>query len=113
MDAFQSLADLLGVPDPANPDRPVADPPPEKQTVQEFCKNVLRSREYRESLMRRILTDDLPPQIEMMLWDRAHGKMKDQLSLSGDVAVTKVVREIVDAAVDRGEPSEPPKQSVH
>jgi hypothetical protein len=100
MEKFQSLADVLGVPDPQQPERPVGDPPLEHLTAQEFCRAILRTPQYRESLLRRILCDELPPGIEAMLWDRAHGKLRDQVALSGEVAVTKVIREVIDAAVD-------------
>ena len=103
MEKYQSLADLLGVQDPVHPERPVADPPSEDITPQQFCRNVLQSVQYRESLLRRILVDELPPNIEAMLWDRAYGKMKDHVHMAGGVTVTRVVREVVEAALDEDE----------
>lgn len=81
VEKFQSLADFLGVQDREDLDAPVAPAPSNKMTVKAFCKGVLESPQYRESLLRRIVMDDLPPQIEAMMWDRAHGKVIDKLEV--------------------------------
>lgn len=50
-----------------------------KLTVKDFCRGVLNSQEYRESLYRRVLLDELPPAVECMMWDRAWGKVVDKV----------------------------------
>lgn len=52
-----------------------------KLTVKDFCKGVLNSQEYRESLMRRVILDELPPAVECMLWDRAWGKTVEKVEV--------------------------------
>lgn len=42
--------------------------------VKDFCKGILQSREYRQSLLDRIILGDLAPQIETRLYDYAYGK---------------------------------------
>lgn len=79
MEKFQSLADFLGVQDPVQPELPVQPPPSLKITVKGFCKGILSSVQYRESLMRRIIMDELSPAVECMLWDRAHGKTVEKM----------------------------------
>jgi hypothetical protein len=82
MEKFQSLADVLGVPDPRQPELPVA-PRPDKITVGDFCHGVLHSTTYRESLMRRILMDSLPPAVECLMYHYAYGKPVERLEHSG------------------------------
>lgn len=71
---MQSLADFLGVPDPAQPGRPAAPAPSEKVTAKAFCKSVIASPEYRQSILNRITLGDLPPAVECLMWHYAHGK---------------------------------------
>lgn len=68
----QSAAQLLGVRDPTDPTAPVGPAP--KLTAKQFCHALLATPQYRESLLRRILMDDLPPAIECKLWEYAYGK---------------------------------------
>lgn len=79
----KSLAESLGVTDFAAQDEHsgVADGPLLKVTVKTFCKGVLNSPEYRNSLLRRIMLDELPPAVECMLWDRAEGKVVNHLEV--------------------------------
>jgi hypothetical protein len=81
VEKFQSLADFLGVQDPAKPDLPAQPAPSPKVTAKAFCKEILQTREYREALLRRIVMDELPPAVECMLWDRAHGKTVDKVEV--------------------------------
>lgn len=78
-DRPQSLAEFLGVADPLRPEAPVTPPPSPKLTVKAFCREILNSPQYRESILRRIIMDELPESIERMLWDRAHGKVVDRV----------------------------------
>jgi hypothetical protein len=77
---MQSLADFLGVKDTEQSDRDIA-PPPAKMTAKAFFRDVLATREYRESLLRRIVMDELPAAVECMMWDRAHGKAVERVEV--------------------------------
>ena len=81
MEKFQSLADFLGVQDPAQPDRPVSQAPSPKMSAKAFFRDVLATREYRESLLRRVVMDALPSAVETMMWDRAHGKAVERVEV--------------------------------
>lgn len=76
---MKSLAEHLGVADPLKPDAPVSTPV--KTTAKTFCRDILASSQYRESLLRRILLDELPPAVECMLWERAHGKIPNRVEV--------------------------------
>lgn len=52
-----------------------------KMTARAFCKEVLASRQYRESLFRRIVCDTLPPAIETILYHYAEGKPVEQIEV--------------------------------
>jgi uncharacterized small protein (DUF1192 family) len=78
----KSLAEFLGVADPMHPEKPiVGDPPSPNLNVRKFCRAILNSHQYRESLLRRVLMDALPESIERMIWDRAHGKVVDRVEV--------------------------------
>ena len=74
MEKVQSLAEFLGTADPKQPGAPVAPAPSPKMTAKAFCKEILNTQQYRESLLRRILLDELPPAVECLLYHYAHGK---------------------------------------
>lgn len=46
-----------------------------------FALEIVRSEEYRASLMSRVRTGTLPPNIEAMLWAYAYGKPMDRLQV--------------------------------
>lgn len=46
-----------------------------------FCRSVIESKEYQESVWRRIKNDTLPPQIETLICYYAAGKPPDQVIL--------------------------------
>src|SRR6185295_14883674 len=78
----KSLADVLGVPDPREPEHVTQVTAKNfKLTAKAFCKEVLDSRQYRESLMRRIITDSLPPAVEQLLYYYGHGKPVDRIEV--------------------------------
>lgn len=80
--SMESLADFLGVHDLKGPDdKPVAEAPSPKLTAKEFCRRILASEEYRQSLLNRILLGELPPALEQMMWDRAHGKVVEKVEV--------------------------------
>lgn len=92
-----SLAATLGVPDPLHPNAPVGPAP--KLAVKAFCRAILASPQYRESLMRRILMDALPSNIEHMLWDRAEGKVAEKVEVKD--TTTPLTQLSVDALEQR------------
>jgi len=78
----KSLADVLGVPDPREPEHVTQVTAKSfRLTARAFCKEVLDSRQYRESLMRRIITDSLPPAVEQLLYYYANGKPVDRIEV--------------------------------
>lgn len=77
---MRSLADFLGVPDPARPEAPVASFPA-KITAKEFSRNVIASPEYRQSVLNRITLGELPPAVECLMWHYAYGKPVDHLEV--------------------------------
>lgn len=81
MEKFPSLADFLGVQDPVRPDLPAAAPPSRRLSAKDFALGILNSDEYRASIMRRVLLDELPPQIESLLYHYAHGKPVERVEV--------------------------------
>lgn len=80
---MQSLAEFLGV---ASPDRGETTTPTETLSAKAFCRAVLSSEEYRRSILQRITLGELPPALEMMIWDRAHGKTVEKVKLTSEVS---------------------------
>lgn len=74
-----SLAEALGV--LPLQDETSAPTPPEKQTAKVLSRAILNSREYRDSLMRRITTDCLPAAVECKLYDYAYGKPIERVEI--------------------------------
>ena len=101
--AFRNLADQLGVKDPEGPPGPDPVDLPDLTGAQ-FCKAVVDSRQYRESIVRRILFGDLPPAVECRILDQAWGAPPKRVELTGKdggaIEVTRVERVIVDPALD-------------
>lgn len=122
MAKFRSLSDALGVEDPTlKPGDPVPDPPDpaelaadEDFNVRQFCLSILNSKQYRESIQRRILCDDLPASTEQMLWHYGVGKPAEVMELKGEIAVTRVVREVIDVVeATKKAKNEQPRDVVH
>lgn len=77
---MKSLFEALQLPDP---DIPYSNEPDLLDlTGQEFCKGVVNSRQYRQSIINRILSQDLPSAIECRLLDHAWGKPPDRLEVN-------------------------------
>src|SRR5262245_3013308 len=103
---MESLADYLRLEDAA-PTAPVEAPATDLfsgiTTIKEFAERVLNSADYRASLLRRIQLDELPAQIEALLYYYACGKPTERIEHSGKdggplEVVTQVRRVVV--AVD-------------
>lgn len=98
---MKSLADVLGVPNPVRPDEPldqIADP----SSAEEFCREILNSREYRESVMRRIVVDELPQAVELWMLNTAHGKPIERVEHTGkdgEPIIAEIRRIVVRAAL--------------
>jgi hypothetical protein len=62
-------------------------PPPEHDlselTGVQFCQALVDSREYRESIHRRLLLDELPPAVECRILDQAWGRAPQRLEHAG------------------------------
>ena len=50
--------------------------------AREFAEGILNSREYRESLIRRIKSDTLPAAVETLLYHYAYGKPKESIEVN-------------------------------
>lgn len=99
----KSLAEALGTTDPRPLDAQAADDLFELQeftTAKEFCRAFIESKEYRASLMRRIVTDSLPPAVERFFLETAMGKpVERHAGADGGPlnVITRVVRVVVDS----------------
>jgi len=90
---MQSLADALGLNEQHLDDYP-------ELTVRDFCRGVLESREYRQSVKDRVALGTLPPAVECKMYDYAYGKPVDRIEHTGKdggAIVTRVERVIVHA----------------
>lgn len=97
----ESLADFLGI-DPTTA-TPIAEADVDLSalTIEEFCKRVLSSPEYRRSVYLRVTAGALPAAIETLMYHYAAGKPVERHEHTGkDGApiqkVTKIIREFVD-----------------
>ena len=70
----ESLAEFLGVEDRVTKTPASSPGPSDKLTIKDFCKHVLRSKDYREMLLLRVQLGTLPPAIETLLYHYAEGK---------------------------------------
>lgn len=83
---MKSLANHLGIADPApEPVDPteLSDTDIENMSVQDFCRGILRSRDYRKALLLRVRIGDLPPAIESLIYHYAEGKPVDRVEHMG------------------------------
>lgn len=96
---IRSLADVLGINDPQKPageDTPVVDPKlPARMTAKQLSREVLNSKQYRESLLRRIIMGELPPAVECKLMDYAWGRPVEK------VQVEDTTRRFEKASIDQ------------
>ena len=70
-------------------------------TVRDFCRGVLQSLEYRQSVKDRIALGTLPPAVECRMYDYAYGKPVEHVEHTGKdggAIVTRVERVIVSAS---------------
>lgn len=109
---MKSLAEHLGVSDPRDTD-PARKPEPNlvDLTGMDFCEGVLNSREYRESILRRILFDELPSAVELRLMDMGWGKPVERHEVTGkDGRPIEQVTEIRNVIIRAEQPLEEDEQ---
>lgn len=79
---MESLASFLGVRDPAMPDAPEPRAFDANISIRDFCKGVLRSAEYRASIVQRIRLGTLPPAVEIAMYHYAEGKPVERVEMN-------------------------------
>jgi len=79
---MKTLAEHLGVADPRQPEAPVEEKSFDDMSDRDFCRGVLASKTYRESLLRRVYIDELPAAVEVMLWNRAYGPVPERVEMT-------------------------------
>jgi hypothetical protein len=105
----QSLADALKLVVPEGQDYRTVDTSLEF-SVEEFCRCVLQSREYRQSVLDRVRNNALPSAVECKMYDYAYGKPVERVEHStkdGKPLVTVIERQyvdVVDTQIVRREP---------
>jgi hypothetical protein len=107
---FVSLAEALGVTDPREPEKALASDLPDDETAESFARRVIHSREYRESLLRRVLLDELPAAVEALLWHYGYGKPTERVEHTGkdgEAIVTEVRRVVVHRMHEEDEDEQP------
>jgi hypothetical protein len=80
----KSLADHLGVsvrPDEIHPQEP-SDEELLSMSVRDFARGILRSRDYRRSIIHRVTLGNLPPAVEVLLYHYAEGKPVDKIEVT-------------------------------
>ncbi len=87
---MKSLAEHLGVEDP-KPDPAFAEEPTDEEllsmSVRDFARGILRSRDYRRSILYRVRMGELPPAVETLLYHYAEGKPVDRLEVEDKTPV--------------------------
>lgn len=79
----------------ANPrGRPKGVPNKATTEAKEACALIVDDPEYREMLKQRAILGKLAPGVETMLWDRAKGKVKDHVELTGADGAP-LIREVI------------------
>ena len=76
--------DTSGLKRGGSPGRKPGVPNKATQAGQEFAQKVLSDPEYRRKLEERAKRGKLPPAVECMLWDRAYGKVKEHVEVTGE-----------------------------
>jgi hypothetical protein len=67
----------------------------DKASVKDFARDILNSAQYRLSVLRRIVLDDLPPAVEIMLYAYAYGKPVDRLEVTDKTARKELTPEAI------------------
>lgn len=51
-------------------------------SVRDFARGILRSRDYRRSIIHRVTLGNLPPAVEVLLYHYAEGKPVDKIEVT-------------------------------
>lgn len=84
---YESLGlDEQGQPKPEGDDLPSFDASSpltreEKTAARDLCRTIISSPQYRRSLVTRIVLGELPPALEVRLWDYAYGKPVERVAV--------------------------------
>jgi len=91
---FVSLFEYLGLKDPDQPEKPMeAGPNLATTDPRTFALEILSSYQYRESILRRILVDDLPPAVETLLLHYAFGKPTERVEVKDVTPIESLTSE--------------------
>jgi hypothetical protein len=66
-----------------NPNGRPPGPTKAQRAFQQFCLDIADSVAYRRSIAKRLIAGKLPPPIELMILDRALGKVPDRVEVGG------------------------------
>lgn len=77
----KSLAEALGVPEPTDKERTQPPAVPFRTSAKQFARDIVNSSTYRESIARRVLMDELPAPVEVLLLHYAYGKPVERLEV--------------------------------
>ena len=77
--------------------RPKGSPNKVTAEVQRFARDIVEDPEYRENLRTAARNRKLHPQVEIMLWNYAYGKPKDEMTLRLEMAFSQELEALQDA----------------
>lgn len=88
---MKSLAEHLGI---VISGEPHPDEPSDEEllgmSVRDFARGILRSRDYRRSILQRVHMGTLPPAVEVLLYHYAEGKPVDKLEVRDTTSVAEM-----------------------
>lgn len=92
---MRSLAEHLGISE--KPDEVAPDEPSDEEllscSVRDFARGILRSRDYRRSILYRVRLGELPPAVEVLLYHYAEGKPVEKLEVRDTTDLTHATTE--------------------
>lgn len=120
---MKSLAEHLGVIDPRDLTLSKPSKPLPRQTIRDFCRDILSSDDYRASVLRRILIDEMPPAVEQLMYHYAYGKPVEKIEfkdtsddideMNAEQCEQEAMRLLEIARQIRGEESTTSDRSIH
>lgn len=116
---MESLADFLGLagrPPMAEGQAPIS-AQERPLDVRSFCRGILESEDYRQSILDRVKLGSLPPAVECRMFDYAYGKPPDRVEHTGKdgkpiETVTEVRRVVVRVRSQDDEEQQPKQQQL-